>query len=112
MNKEIKFAIIPDADGNSYGDHGYMLYYVADDSEGTWILEDNAGVTCTSYSFTDVYRNQSEELDAEGDRLEAEINNIISNDAGEVASYYTGTGTRGGAGSEAEELMRRWGWIA
>jgi antitoxin component YwqK of YwqJK toxin-antitoxin module len=110
--KEIKFAVIPDENGSSDNEHGYTLYYVAGDPEGRWILTDNAGVTCTNYTFTDVYRNQGDELDAEGDRLETEINTILDADAGEISTYYAGYGTQGGAGSEAAEIMRQWGWLA
>ena len=109
--KEIKFAVIPDANGSSDNEHGYTLYYATGDPDGRWILGDNAGVNCTNYNFGDAYRNQSEELDAEGDRLEAEINAIIKADSGEISTYYAGTGTLGGAGSEAEDLMRIWGWL-
>jgi hypothetical protein len=114
-SREIKFAVIADAQGRADGDHGYTLYYVTGDKdqygEGRWILEDNAGVNCTNYNLTDVYRNQGEELDAEGDRLEAEINAIIEADAGDISTYYAATGTQGGAGSEAEQLMVEWGWL-
>ena len=86
MKKGIQFASI---------DEGYSLYYVPRDSEGRWILTDDAGVVATNF-------NIPEELLEVAAKAEAAI------EAGE-GQEARGLG-EGSQLSEAERLMIGWGW--
>lgn len=99
--KEIKFAVIPDENGNTEGENGYRLYYVAGDPDGRYILNSNAGVVCSNFSFLDAFGG------IEGaEEIEREIEATIKADSGEAIH------DEESIPSEAAEIMRQWGWLA
>lgn len=91
MASKIRFASI---------DEGYSLYYIPGDSEGRWIITDDAGVACTNY-------NIPEEL-AE---VAAKAKAMVAAGEGVPAQGYDEGILEAGPASEAERLMVEWGWL-
>lgn len=96
----IKFAVVADESGRSEGEQGYRLYYVAGDPEGRYILNSNAGVTCSNFSFRETFGDTEG-----GHEVGEEIQAVIGVDAGVLVCGEEDIP------SEAADIMRQWGWL-